>query len=291
MINELQSIETINLKKANYFIDARDNYDLFVFDYGHIKCDISNYYTSYNSTQIRPFFSIHWVIKGKGSLVLNNIIYEVNPNSIFVIPPDIPEQHYPDKNDPWEFYWVNFSGAKAFDLCKRAGFLLANPVYSFDADNYIELLDELMTFNNHRSSQDLLCLSQLYKLLSIIIDDRNKSELKPFKNKNMHILNAMLYIDTHLNSCDLSLKDVSTYLNLNPSYFSRIFKSEMGICFSHYLTMSRIQKAENLLENSDYYINQIAAMVGYDNPFYFSREFKRCIGMSPKLYKINFGLT
>ena len=83
----------------------------------------------------------------------------------------------------------------------------------------------------------------------------------------------------------LNLDDVSYYVNISPYYFSKIFKEGTGENFIEYLTNIRIEKAKELLNSTDYSMKEICIMVGYSDPNYFSRSFKKNVGVTPTEYK------
>jgi len=86
-------------------------------------------------------------------------------------------------------------------------------------------------------------------------------------------------------SKDISLDDVSRVVNISPYYFSKLFKEATGENFIEYLTNIRIEKAKDLLKNSDLSMKEICAMCGYSDPNYFSRTFKKNVGLTPTEYK------
>ncbi len=102
------------------------------------------------------------------------------------------------------------------------------------------------------------------------------------------IKTAKDYIDAHYDK-DISLDDVSRVVNISPYYFSKIFKEECGLNFIEYLTNIRIDKAKNLLENSNLSIKEICISCGYSDPNYFSRSFKKNVGYTPTEYKERLG--
>ena len=83
----------------------------------------------------------------------------------------------------------------------------------------------------------------------------------------------------------INLDEVSYYVNISPYYFSKIFKEGTGENFIEYLTNIRIEKAKELLSTSDYSMKEICVMVGYSDPNYFSRSFKKNVGVTPTEYK------
>lgn len=86
-------------------------------------------------------------------------------------------------------------------------------------------------------------------------------------------------------SRDISLDDVSRVVNISPYYFSKIFKESTGENFIEYLTGIRIDKAKELLGNTELSMKEICAMVGYSEPNYFSRSFKKNVGITPTEYR------
>lgn len=83
----------------------------------------------------------------------------------------------------------------------------------------------------------------------------------------------------------ISLQSVANQINVNPSYLSRLFKQETGENFVSYLTRVRIERAKSFLENSQYKIYEVADKVGYHNYTYFSKIFKKVVGVSPEEYR------
>lgn len=84
---------------------------------------------------------------------------------------------------------------------------------------------------------------------------------------------------------DISLDDVSREVDISPYYFSKIFKEETGENFIEYVTNIRITKAKELLQSSELSMKEICAQVGYSDPNYFSRTFKKNVGVTPTEYK------
>ncbi len=95
---------------------------------------------------------------------------------------------------------------------------------------------------------------------------------------------AKEYILSHYNS-DLSLDDISRIVDISPYYFSKIFKEETGVNFIDYLTNIRIEKAKELLLSTDCSMKEICTRIGYSDPNYFSRAFKKNVGVTPTEFK------
>ena len=96
---------------------------------------------------------------------------------------------------------------------------------------------------------------------------------------------AERYVETNYMFEDISLNSVAEYVNMNPSYFSSVFRKEKGITFVEYLTRVRLERAKELLRCSSLKISEIAYKVGYNDPQYFSHLFKKYNQCSPKDYR------
>lgn len=107
---------------------------------------------------------------------------------------------------------------------------------------------------------------------------------KRSEKSNSIIEMAKDYINTNY-SKDISLDDVSRIVNISPYYFSKIFKEDTGENFIEYLTCIRMERAKELLSMAGYSMKEICSMVGYSDPNYFSRSFKKNVGVTPTEYK------
>lgn len=84
---------------------------------------------------------------------------------------------------------------------------------------------------------------------------------------------------------NISLDSMAIDMGFSTAYFSKIFKIYMGQNFSDYLTNIRIETAKTLLENSQMNVKDIGTHVGYSNPNYFSKVFRKALGLSPLEYR------
>ncbi len=95
---------------------------------------------------------------------------------------------------------------------------------------------------------------------------------------------AKAYINANYTK-GITLEDVSREVNISPYYFSRIFKEASGENFIDYLTNLRIERAKLLLSTTNHSMKVICAMVGYSDPNYFSKSFKKNVGVTPTEYR------
>lgn len=89
-------------------------------------------------------------------------------------------------------------------------------------------------------------------------------------------------------SKSITLEDVAREISVSPQYLSKLFKEETGENFIDYLTGTRIRIAKSLLESDEMSIKEICFSIGYSDPNYFSRTFKKIVGSTPTEYKDEF---
>jgi len=106
------------------------------------------------------------------------------------------------------------------------------------------------------------------------------------KISNIVIQKASDYI-AHNYAKPLTLEELADYVHLNPSYLSTLFSQTTGSSFKSHLNIVRIEKSKNLLTSTDYSLIEIANAVGFQDYSYFSKVFKKHIGMLPSQYRNN----
>ncbi|SCP97628.1 response regulator transcription factor [Anaerobium acetethylicum] len=94
------------------------------------------------------------------------------------------------------------------------------------------------------------------------------------------------YINNHYKE-KLTLSDVANALNFSAGYISSSFKKHTGYNFSDYISFVKIEKAKELIDTHEYLMYEISEMLGFDNPYYFSKVFKKITGISPREYELN----
>lgn len=93
------------------------------------------------------------------------------------------------------------------------------------------------------------------------------------------------FIDDNYSDPYLSLQKTAMHVHVSPTYFSAVFSKEAGETFSEYLSKVRMTNAMRLLKTTARPASEISEMVGYKDPQYFSRAFKRATGVSIRIYR------
>ncbi len=110
-------------------------------------------------------------------------------------------------------------------------------------------------------------------------------EVNSGRNREI-VKKVILYMDAHIEN--VTLENAANYVEITPIYLSIIFKEVEGINFKEYLIARRVETARRLLAETEDHIYEISAAVGYSDVKYFSRVFKRYVGMRPQEYRSEY---
>ncbi len=142
-----------------------------------------------------------------------------------------------------------------------------------------------ITLNQAIFQYDLLVNIE-QSFLSVLNQYTEESRKNGNKKLKREIAQIITYVKGNLN-VDLSITTVSRMIHISESYFSHLFKSELGVSFIDYVNKLRIEKAIKLLTETDKNINEISYEVGINSPNYFSILFKKITKCSPNEYRNN----
>jgi AraC-like DNA-binding protein/KaiC/GvpD/RAD55 family RecA-like ATPase len=225
---------------------------------------------------------------------------KVNPflgGSVYVIPKNI---KYPDSarqllrfilmNTDTNIVLKDYPFPIRRSLYYDEDILKVRPYYK----EFIKMFDNIRRREDIPNYSDILPILHNECLLVLRQEKKVKDALESIKVKILKleksdkyapvIKEAIKFLENNYNK-DLSLSDIAKAVNLSPSHFNRLFKENTGYSCINYLTNLRIKKAEQLLKNVKYNVSEVAYKVGYTDPLYFSRIFKKYIGVSPIDYK------
>ena len=145
-------------------------------------------------------------------------------------------------------------------------------------------LDRLIEeYTNGDSYSSVLIISKIYEILGLLyrccLTEKSAGNISDEKFKII-----TQYISEHFTE-ELTLDKLSRMFGYDRSYFCRTFKSVTGLSPINYINISRLEKAKNMLSQSDTKISEISLLCGFSDPNYFSRCFKRQFGISPGAYR------
>lgn len=122
------------------------------------------------------------------------------------------------------------------------------------------------------------------KIYLFSILDRVNEFMRSKEDYNEIVLSAKQYINDHYQE-NITLRSVANYLHMNASYVSSLFKMKTDISFTQYLTDIRIQNALLLVTTTQKSAAEISELVGYSNPNYFIKVFKKVTGSTISEYR------
>lgn len=263
--------------------------DLTLFQYGYEKCRPLHSYGPF----IRNHYLFHYVISGKGTLLTDDTSnhseeYHIEAGNGFLIEPGRVNTYFADRNDPWEYTWIEFGGLRAKEILESAGLTSDSPVYVPCSSQARDRIQETMLYlANHAQESPLHQIGNLYLIMDAILNGSSKKRtIQGGKLSEFYAKEAITFIEQNY-ALPLTVEDMAGRCNLDRSYFGKIFKETMGQSPQEFLIRYRMTKAAELLKLSDLSIGEISIQVGYPNQLHFSRAFKKVFDVSPRTYRQN----
>lgn len=127
-------------------------------------------------------------------------------------------------------------------------------------------------------------IQEISEILNNIIDKMEKQFSKESFNDRHEIELVKSYIYKNYGN-DLSLEILAEYIYMTPSYLSSVFKKEIGMGINSFIKNYRMEKAKDMLENTNIKIKNIGNLVGYSNTSYFCQSFREFYGLTPEKYR------
>ena len=231
-------------------------------------------------------YQLRYVASGKTVFYFNGESKEVAAGHMVLFQPK-QEQHYEYfAVDRPEVYWVHFTGSDVRNILKHYDIPLdRHVIYSGSSATYAylfkEMIHELQTCRT--GFEELL---EMYLRQIFLLVQRSWEERKPTVSSYLQeeIDYARKYFNEHYNE-DISIEEYAQSRGMSVSWFLRNFKQMTMKSPMQYILTIRINNAVSLLETTDYNVTEISTIIGYDNPLYFSRIFKKQKGVSPSDYR------
>lgn len=248
---------------------------------------------------IRDFFVIHFVMKGEGSLHLNDQTYHVRAGECFIIRPYQRASYQSSSEDAWTYQWLGFNGTMAQAFVEQAGFSEGQPVIPFDQERIspqlTSIVSDALDHLGDPIANDLLIGGKirhlLYDMILVIEAQKNLGQVREEASPSgeyhssedyVHYVLRIIHMEYHQ---ELKVEDIARKLNLNRSYLSSIFKDFTGSSIMQYLILYRLHEARILLTQTTLSVSEVAQAVGFNDLRNFSRRFKKEYGQTPRDYR------
>ena len=260
---------------------------LFVSGSGYQRFPSKNY--SIQRPSGRPDYQLLYIYKGCGHFFLNGCWQDIPAGNIVLYSPSEPQIYsYYAKETP-QIYWVHFTGTgvpallKTYDI--RNGYVGENRLLK-------QLFDEIIL--------ELQLKKPLFQDITLLLFQQLLPQIHRIRLSQSAADDQTALIDQliiRLNQQYMEPWDIASmadFCNLSPYYFSHQFKAVAGVAPVQYLNRLRIEKAKELLLTEDLSVSEVSMLVGYKDPLYFSKAFKKATGSSPKSFhgnRLNFDET
>ena len=231
-------------------------------------------------------YQLLYIVSGKGHFYFHGEDRVVYAGRMVLIQPRQEQRYEYFGEDKPEVYWVHFTGSDVKNILRSYNIPMDDPIFYSGASStysylFKEMINELQ--NCKTGYEDLLAM---YLRQIFLLVQRTRQEDRPpvstYIQEEMEF--ARRYFNEHYNE-PISIQEYAESRNMSVCYFQRNFKQIVKHTPMQYLLTIRVNNAASLLETTDYSMAEIAAIVGYEDPLYFSRLFRKIKGVSPRDYR------
>ena len=256
------------------------------------SCGTYHLYTNPRLPTYRPKgrldFQILYVASGKAHFYFNDDGTDtvVHAGNMVVYRPKEPQKYEYFGIDQTEVYWVHFTGSDIKNMLR--GYGITDEMHVINTGTSLEytrifkqMILELQRHQSNYPEMLALLLRQLLILIHRQLTTKNKIK-NVYLDSEME--KAIQYFNDNYNT-EINIEEYAASRGMSVSWFIRNFKQYTNTTPMQYIVSIRVSNAQILLETSNYNITEIGNIVGYDNPLYFSRIFKKQKGTSPSEYR------
>ena len=233
-------------------------------------------------------YQLLYIAAGKAHFHFDGKEQIVTAGHMVLYRPKEPQKYEYYGEDQTEVYWVHFTGGNVKNILRSYGLTDDKRVFYCGSGLDYQNLFRTMINELQMCKENYEEVLETYLRLIFIMLKRHLANATKSDNARVveEIDKATMYFNEHYSE-DISIDEYAQNNHVSVSWFIRNFKQCTGSTPMQYILSKRIYNAEILLHNSTYNVTEIAEIVGYDNPLYFSRIFKKVKGISPSEYRKN----
>lgn len=268
--------------KNSYKVTEKELVSLSVYNVGFQKCDALYQW----GPGIRDHYLIHYVISGEGNYTVMGKTFHLHSGDTFLVYPNTEVTYFADKENPWEYCWVGFTGSDASNILNATDFTREHPVI-FKTSMGEEIKQQFLQIYEARGNEfkhAVEMTGHLYTALALFM--HSATQEPAHTSVNQYVQKGIEFISANY-SYPIRIEDIASYVGLSRSHLFRSFTQVLGQSPKEYLTDFRMKQACYLLEHSELSVAAIAISVGFENNLYFSKAFHKQKGVSPKEYRLS----
>ncbi len=233
-------------------------------------------------------YQIIYIASGVGHFHFDNAANEtIVPagNIVLYRPKELQKYEYYGE-DKTEVYWIHFTGSDVKNILRKYGLKDKERIFHVGSSMEYERIFKRIIIELQRCQDNYEEMLTLLLTHLLIVFDRELSREHIITNEYMdrEMDNAVSYFNENYNK-NISIEQYAESRGMSVSWFIRNFKKFTGTAPMQFIVSLRINNAQILLEQTNYTINEIAKIVGYDDQLYFSRLFRKQKGFSPSQYR------
>ena len=236
----------------------------------------------------RVDFQIIYIAAGCGHFHFDTVDSEtiVPAGNIVIFRPKELQKYEYYGEDKTEVYWIHFTGSDVKNILRKYGFPDNERIFPVGTSMEYERIFKRIIIELQRCQDNYEEMLTLLLRHLLIIFQRELSREQVLKNEYLdHEMDtAVTYFNENYNR-DINIEEYATSRGMSVSWFIRSFKKFTGSTPMQFIVALRVNNAQVLLETTNYSINEISKIVGYDNQLYFSRLFHKLKGFSPREYR------
>ncbi|MNU61026.1 HTH-type transcriptional activator RhaR [compost metagenome] len=239
---------------------------------------------------VHDYILIHSVDQGGGRFEWEGHTYRIGQGDTFVIFPGGLFSYQSDETEPWSYRWIAIQGQNALDLLATIGITPSNPVIGgADAVNLAHIYEQAEQSLAKRSGEVLTDLEAGGWLRILLAEfarlnaDKLPASARVLTESEHVVEQAVKWFRTQY-MMPVSIGQLAASLGYHRTHFTKIFRQITGHSPMQYVQRIRMERAKELLHTS-LTVEQVAASCGFQDPLYFSRQFKSCTGQSPTQFR------
>ncbi|MBR6089567.1 MAG: AraC family transcriptional regulator [Anaerolineaceae bacterium] len=226
-------------------------------------------------------YILYYINKGKGSINIRHVSYKVEAGQGFVVFPGVESMIQSHYKDTMNVTWIAFSGYLVDRYLSRANLSVYDPVF-YDNEKHEAgaMFDSMLNAAQHFPNRYCKIMAQLYSIIAFLIDNAIPESKIGTTTPEFYLMRALDFIDRNYFE-NISISDIASSVGVSRKTLSTVFSTLTGFSPKDYLIYYRISKAVDLLRDRNLTVEMIATSIGYNEQFYFCKQFKQNVGMTP----------